>query len=92
MNSRTCQMATPTPPPPPPPPPDAPPPGLLSRGARVRIENLLSRVDLNGTEASAIELLPNGRWSVLCTGGEKVKIKPDNLIVLAAPSNTQARE
>ena len=60
-------------------------PATLRSGARVRINDLVTRADLNGTLADVIEWVPGGRWAVRCSNGEHVKIRTRNLTVVALP-------
>lgn len=71
-------------------------------GARVRIEGLVGRADLNGTEAVVLHYdEAKGRWAVHCadgkagSGGEKeelVRVKPANLKALPEPAHPLAGE
>ena len=66
--------------------------GEIGAGARVRIAGLVSRADLNGTEATVLHYVEEaGRWAVRCDGGELVRAKPANLELLA-PSDGLPKE
>jgi hypothetical protein len=54
------------------------------------VVNLKARADLNGQRCMTLRFFPaSGRWAVvLCTTGECVRIKPDNLEAVHDPSIT----
>jgi hypothetical protein len=57
----------------------------LSIGQKVRISGLKAGADYNGKEGVAVEHV-GGRWTVevaLETGAKKLKIKPENLQMIA---------
>merc|ERR1719498_362429 len=57
----------------------------MNPGARVRIQGLRSRGDLNGKEATVRNATMNGRFVVLVQEtGEQISLKPGNMELLAA--------
>ena len=61
------------------------PASAMNPGAKVRIQGLRSRGDLNGKEATVRNATMNGRFVVLVQGtGEQISLKPGNMQLLAA--------
>lgn len=75
----------------PPPPPSKP--GVLTVGCQVEVTGLKSRADLNGFRATVVsEIKDAGRWEVkleASKGGELVRCKPDNLIVITVATSAK---
>ena len=81
--TREAEVAVPPPPSTSPPPPQKESQQLLASGLRVRIDGLTKAVQYNGLDATIIELLSDGRVSVVLDhfNGKEIKVKPENLLV-----------
>merc|ERR1740129_1557142 len=58
---------------------------LIEPGARVRVEGLISRTELNGQEGRVVAWdTGESRWRVALSSGQGICAKPSNLVVLPA--------
>merc|ERR1712232_1241360 len=51
----------------------------IASGARVKVQNLQNKPELNGCEGDCIKMLDSGRWEVRLVTGEVLAFKPANL-------------
>ena len=64
--------------------------GIITAGARVRVEGLKAKPQLNGKVGTAVKwVTARGRWLVRVDGDRRpLGLKPGNLVVLNAPAST----